>query len=125
MIQEIYIGIPNTNQYKEKTIEITDDIGTILQRIRMVLGTRKGIVLGDTDFGMNIEDYLFDMNFSEEKIRKEILYQIAKYVSPTIGPMYSIDVKVNFGKNTVEGYDYMVIDIYINQQKLLGFLVNA
>ena len=125
MIQEIYIGIPNTNQYKEKTIEITDDIGTILQRIRMVLGTRKGIVLGDTDFGMNIEDYLFDMNFSEEKIRKEILYQIAKYVSPTIGPMYSIDVKVNFGKNVVEGYDYMVIDIYINQQKLLGFLVNA
>lgn len=125
MIQEIYIGIPNTNQYKEKTIEITDDIGTILQRIRMVLGTRKGIVLGDTDFGMNIEDYLFDMNFSEEKIRKEILYQIAKYVSPTVGPMYSIDVKVNFGKNTVEGYDYMVIDIYINQQKLLGFLVNA
>ena len=125
MIQEIYIGIPNTNQYKEKTIEITDDIGTILQRIRMVLGTRKGIVLGDTDFGMNIEDYLFDMNFSEEKIRKEILYQIAKYVSPTVGPMYSIDVKVNFGKNIVEGYDYMVIDIYINQQKLLGFLVNA
>lgn len=125
MIQEIYIGIPNTNQYREKTIEITDDIGTILQRIRMVLGTRKGIVLGDTDFGMNIEDYLFDMNFSEEKIRKEILYQIAKYVSPTIGPMYSIDVKVNFGKNVVEGYDYMVIDIYINQQKLLGFLVNA
>ena len=125
MIQEIYIGIPNTNQYKEKTIEITDDIETILQRIRMVLGTRKGVVLGDTDFGMNIEDYLFDMNFSEEKIRKEILYQIAKYVSPTIGPMYSIDVKVNFGKKTVEGYDYMVIDIYINQQKLLGFLVNA
>ena len=125
MIQEIYIGIPNTNQYKEKTIEITDDIETILQRIRMVLGTRKGIVLGDTDFGMNIEDYLFDMNFSEEKIRKEILYQIAKYVSPTVGPRYSIDVKVNFGKNTVEGYDYMVIDIYINQQKLLGFLVNA
>ena len=125
MIQEIYIGIPNTNQYKEKTIEITDDIETILQRIRMVLGTRKGIVLGDTDFGMNIEDYLFDMNFSEEKIRKEIRYQIAKYVSPTVGPMYSIDVKVNFGKNTVEGYDYMVIDIYINQQKLLGFLVNA
>ena len=125
MIQEIYIGIPNTNQYKEKTIEITDDIETILQRIRKVLGTRKGIVLGDTDFGMNIEDYLFDMNFSEEKIRKEILYQIAKYVSPTVGPMYSIDVKVNFGKNTVEGYDYMVIDIYINQQKLLGFLVNA
>ncbi len=125
MIQEIYIGIPNTNQYREKTIEITDDIGTILQRIRMVLGTRKGVVLGDTDFGMNIEDYLFDMNFSEEKIRKEILYQIAKYVSPTIGPMYSIDVKVNFGKNVVEGYDYMVIDIYINQQKLLGFLVNA
>lgn len=125
MIQEIYIGIPNTNQYREKTVEITDDIGTILQRIRMVLGTRKGIVLGDTDFGMNIEDYLFDMNFSEEKIRKEILYQIAKYVSPTIGPMYSIDVKVNFGKNVVEGYDYMVIDIYINQQKLLGFLVNA
>lgn len=125
MIQEIYIGIPNTNQYKEKTIEITDDIETILQRIRMVLGTRKGIVLGDTDFGMNIEDYLFDMNFSEEKIRKEILYQITKYVSPTVGPMYSIDVKVNFGKNTVEGYDYMVIDIYINQQKLLGFLVNA
>ena len=125
MIQEIYIGIPNTNQYREKTIEITDDIGTILQRIRMVLGTRIGVVLGDTDFGMNIEDYLFDMNFSEEKIRKEILYQIAKYVSPTVGPMYSIDVKVNFGKNTVEGYDYMVIDIYINQQKLLGFLVNA
>ena len=125
MIQEIYIGIPNTNQYKERTIEITDDIETILQRIRMVLGTRKGIVLGDTDFGMNIEDYLFDMNFSEEKIRKEILYQIAKYVSPTVSPMYSIDVKVNFGKNTVEGYDYMVIDIYINQQKLLGFLVNA
>ena len=124
MIQEIYCGIPNSNSYKPYTIEITDDIDTILQRVRVVLGTTKGDVLGDPDFGINLEDYLFEMNIPEAQVKKEILNQITKYVKPGTNPMYSIDVKVNFGKTSSRD-DYMIVDIFINQQKRLGILVGA
>lgn len=125
MIQEIYIGVPNTNQYKERTIEVTDDIVQILQRIRVLLGTRKGQVLGDPDFGLNLEDYLFEMNLNAASIKKEILLQFGKYIIPGTNPMYEISVDVNFGKNPYAAYDYMIVDIYINQRKYLGVLINA
>lgn len=125
MIQEIYIGVPRTNTYKPNTIEVTNDIEVILERVRVLLGTRKGEVLGDPDFGINLEDYLFDMKVPEQQIKKEVTEQFAKYITCATSPMYAIDVKVNFGKNVEAGYDYMVIDIYINQQKIQGFLIGA
>lgn len=125
MIREIYAGAPATKQYLPNTIEITDDINMILQRARVLLGTRKGEVLGDPNFGINLEDYLFDMNYSAQHIKKEIMNQFAKYITIATNPMYGIDIQVNFGKNSEAGYDYMIVDIYINQQKYLGFLVGA
>lgn len=124
MIQEIYCGVPKSNNYKTYTIEISEDKDIILQKIRVLLGTRKGEVLGDPNFGINLEDYLFDIGIPEETIRSEVIRQITNYVAPGMNPMYQLDVKVNFGK-TSDSEDYMIVDIYINQQKTIGFLVGA
>ena len=63
MIKEIYCRMPSDANYKRNgsVIESTSMEENLLQRIRICLGTRKGEVLGDPFFGINLEDYIFDM----------------------------------------------------------------
>ena len=121
MIQEIYTIGPEADNYVEGQIETTDAVQTILERIKIILGTRPGEVIGDPNFGINLEDYLFDINVDTDKIKKEIGDQITSYIGNT--SPYSVGIDVNFGKASSEFYDYMLIDIYINQEKTLGVIV--
>lgn len=71
MIREIYCKLTSDPNYK-KNIESQNEIENILQQCRVVLGTKKGQVLGSYEFGMNLDEYLFKYNFNEV----EVLYRI-------------------------------------------------
>ena len=58
MIKEIYTILTSDRNYKLQ-LDTNDEIVKILQQIRMVLGTRPGEVLGDINFGLNLNQYLF------------------------------------------------------------------
>ena len=119
MIKDIYIRDPKDPNYVFGVYESEDAIENILTKIRVILGTRQGKVLGDVNFGVAIEDLVFQSRINkfdlEEKIRKQIFQYIAESAE------YQIDPKVSFGQT--EGYDYCVIDFYINNQRALGVLV--
>lgn len=120
MLKEIYIRDENDPYYNSKTVDFSDDMEYVLTQIRVILGTEKGDVLGSPNFGVNLEDYIFKTKFNSTKICSIINEQLNMYIDAR-GMEVSTDLK--FG-DSGKGYDYALLDIYINGDKALGFLVD-
>ena len=72
MLREIYNKDPDDPNYKADQIEVTDPLEACIGKIKMLIFTRKGEVLGDSSFGLDLESLVYELNLSEESIKKEI-----------------------------------------------------
>lgn len=122
MIREIYCKLPSDRGYEHR-LETTDEIQQIIQQIRMVLGTKPGDILGQQHFGIDLQQYLFSYNDTPEMIKFMVNSTIGYYINYDT-EKYSVGCEVNYGHNQGDTSDYAVIDITINQRKILGILVN-
>lgn len=119
IIQDLYIRNPDDPNYVFGIYSHDDQIESIISKIKMILGTRPGQVLGDINFGIPIEDLVYETNINKFDLEKRIRDQINRYVSEAA--QFSISPKVSFGK--ADGYDYCVIDFYIDNEKRAGVLI--
>lgn len=120
MIKDIYTRDPEDPNFKYGVLEHSDAIESIITKIKMILGTRPGQVLGDLNFGVGIEDLVFETRINKIQLEEKIKTQIDQYISES--EYFSITSSVSFGKG--DGYDYAIIDIYINDERVIGVLVN-
>ncbi len=125
-IREIYCRMPGDPGYKhlEKDIEVPNDIQNILQRCRVCLGTRPGQVLGDPYFGIDLEDYLFNMSVDQDEIEKDVRDLICNYAGAGFEDEHHLDAKVYYGHIEGDTSDYLLVDIYIDEIKYLGIIVS-
>lgn len=121
MIREIYIRNESDPNFIPGVIDYSNEVERVISEIKMILGTQKGQVLGNYDFGVDLEYAVFNTKKSAEEVASEINEQINMYVNK--GDNMTISVDVNFG-DSGKGYDYAVIDIIINGQKAIGFLLD-
>ena len=121
MVKEIYIRTPNDPNYEEGVIEYSNEVESAISQIRMILETHNGEVLGAYNFGIDLDYLVFNTIRDSFSIEKEIQEQLSLYAH--ISKNLSVDVKVNFG-NSNEGYDYAVVDVYLNGVKSVGFVVD-
>lgn len=121
MVKEIYTRSPQDPNFRYGLLEFNDTIESILTKLRMIFGTKPGQVLGDYRFGIPIEDIIFQTNWNKTQIQSIINDQIREYVKESL--QYKITAEVKLGKSD-EGSDYALIDISINEQKLIGFIVD-
>jgi hypothetical protein len=119
MIQELYIRNPQDPNFRIDVLHHSDPIETIITKIKMILGTRQGEVIGDLNFGIGIEDLVFETRINKTQLEEDIRKQLQTYVKETAD--YDIRPDVQFGR--ADGYDYCVIDFFINEQKAFGVLV--
>ncbi|HPI81666.1 MAG TPA: hypothetical protein PK122_00335 [Candidatus Paceibacterota bacterium] len=119
MIKEIYTRSPEDPNYVYGVYETEDAIEQIITKIKMILGTRQGQVLGDVNFGVSIEDLVFQTRINKFDLEEKIRKQVFQYIPES--SKYKIDPKVSFGK--AEGYDYCIIDFFINDEKAIGVLI--
>lgn len=122
MIKELYCKLPTDKGYQPK-LETTDEVQMILQQIRMILGTKPGDILGAPNFGIDLQQFLFSFNNSPERISYLVNGALSYYLKYN-RDKFSVGAEVKFGHNANDPYEYAVIDIIINQQKILGVLVN-
>lgn len=120
MIKDLYIKSPADPNYNIDILEHSDPIESIKTKIKMILGTRQGQVFGDVNFGVGIEDLIFETKINKMQLEEKISSQIYQYVSESRD--YEIRPSVQFGKG--DGYDYCLIDIFINNTKSIGILVS-
>lgn len=119
MIRDLYIRNPNDPNFKYGILEHTDAIESIITKIKMILGTRQGQVLADLNFGVGIEDLIFETRINKTQLEEKIKSQFNQYITESAD--FKITPQVSFGK--ADGYDYAVIDIYINDERTIGILV--
>lgn len=121
MLREIYIRDESDPFYDSDMIDYTNEVESVISQIRMILGTKPGDMLGDYNFGVDLEYIVYNTKKSAEDLAENIRQQIITYVHH--GDKISVDVEVSFG-DSGRGYDYSVIDILINGSKAIGFLVD-
>lgn len=114
---DFYCKVDTNPYYNANEIELVDELEIFAQCIEMILTTRKGDVLGDPDFGANLEDYVWSSSASSNSVQKEILSQINKYCS-TLARKIPYDIEVSFIQGAIT--DTMIVDLLIDNQKVLG-----
>jgi hypothetical protein len=119
MVKEIYIRTPEDPNYRYGVLEHSDPIESIISKLKMILGTTQGQVLGDLNFGVGIEDIIFETRVNKVELEEKILKQIQAYVSES--SRFKIQPSVSFGK--ADGFDYCVIDVLVNDERVVGVLV--
>jgi len=119
MIKDLYTRSYEDPNFNYGVLEHSDVIESVITKIKMILGTRSGQVMGDVAFGVGIEDLIFETRINKIELEEKIKTQFEQYISETKD--YDISPSVSFGK--ADGYEFCVIDIYINSQKVIGLLV--
>jgi hypothetical protein len=79
-MREIYNRDPMDPSYNPYQIEVTDPVEICVGQLKMLLLTNKGEVLGDSKFGMNLEELIFTLELSESAIKKELDLFLKTYV---------------------------------------------
>jgi len=119
MARELYTRGPNDPNYKANQLETNDEIEMLLGQLRMILFTNRGEVLGAPDFGVNLEEALFSLDFNEYSLRSMLHDQIMKFCP--LAEKYRVRFDVVFAKGTIR--DICLIDIYVDGSKAFGILV--
>jgi len=120
MLKDLYIRSPRDTNYVWGVLEHSDPIESIITKIKMLFGTTQGQILGDLNFGVGLEEKVFETRINRMELEEKIKTQIMQYVDESAN--YKIEPRVSFGKE--DGYDYCVVDIFINDQKVVGILVS-
>lgn len=120
MIQEIYTRSPQDPNYVFGVLHHSDKIESIISKLKMILGTTQGQILGDLNFGVGIEDLVFETRINKLELEEKIKGQISQYIEESKD--FKIEPRVSFGKG--DGLDMAVIDFFINDQKIIGILIS-
>lgn len=109
MLKEIYFRDPTDPKYNIKKVEVNSGLETVLNKIRMVLTTKKGDVLGEPDFGLDLENMLFDTTFDEGLLKSAFFGQMQKYIAESY--KYNIDLTVTTGTDGISTTIYLYITV--------------
>ena len=110
--RDFYMRDENDPLFRPDQIEVYDEIEACVNQVRMTLLTRKGEVLGEPGFGLDIEGYLFDFELDPFGLSDEAQAQVYSYVSESkkrrvaIEPSYTTDErqrKMYVLKITIDG----------------------
>ena len=119
MLKDIYAIPEEEPRYDKNILEISNELDEIIQQVDMILFTNKGDVLCMPEFGVNLEQYLFNTTFNTVQIKNIIMNQIRSFIY--LDGSYDVDVDVNFVK-----WDFnvaMIVDLNINNKKVASYLV--
>lgn len=119
MLKEIYHKLTTDPTYQEGILEHSDAIEAYIEKIKMILNTSRGDILAHPNFGVNLNELIFNHDVSGEKIREEILSNIIQFCPENKFFETKIEVKFHRGNH----HDTALVDIYINGTKYFGILV--
>lgn len=118
-VKEIYVRDERDPYYNPYILDYRNEVEEIVSQIRVLLGTTPGQVFGDSFFGVDLERMIFGTKKDAQTILKDVNEQIQHYINHP--DSIKITTDLNFG-DSGKGYDYGVLDIYLNGVKCVGFL---
>ncbi len=116
---DIYFKLPSDTVFDPFGIEEESVLETFLQQVDMILTTKKGSVLGDPEFGLSLEQYLWSFSGGSGSVQQQIEQQINEYIY--IEEPIDYEISVNFIAGEI--YDTMLIDVIVDGEKIAGYLM--
>lgn len=90
-IRDFYTRTQDDPKYTSGLIENSDSLEETIAQIKMTLLTNKGEVLGEPNFGIEVNKYLFEFDIDPFQLSSEASSQIDSFV--TGSKTYDIKVK--------------------------------
>jgi hypothetical protein len=118
MLREIYTRNPSDPLYNPRKLETEDSIEALLTKIRMIIFTNRGEVLGYPGLGLDLEKMLFELQANTSELQTSFYDQLARFAPESA--KYNTRIEVTFTPGEVR--DLCFIDIYIDGTRLLGVL---
>lgn len=115
---DFYIEYPTHPSYEPNRLGEDDVIRVIIQKYELILFTNQGEVLGDPNFGGNLEELLFETNVSAEFVKRQLNEQIQIYIPEIINVQYVLDVV--FAQDPANYQDIMFINFQIQDYKVFA-----
>ena len=119
-LADIYVRNEDDPKFISTKIEETDRLEALISQIRLLFATKKGEVISEPKFGINIEDFLFDNVLDESTLKMQISQQYSNYIAEQFTD-FSVEFDVNIVDTGVQQYG--IIDILINGNKILELQV--
>ena len=98
-VRDFYMRSEKDPQFIKDQLEVYDEIEATIDKIKMTLGTKKGEVLGEYNFGLQVEQYLFDFELDPYGLSGDANSQIYSYIPEAnlrkikVEPVYTTDEK--------------------------------
>jgi phage baseplate assembly protein W len=103
------IGDPNFDPSK---LQSESQIAQLITQIETVLFTEKGMVMGNYNFGCNLNEMVYEFSYNDFQIKEEIEYQIELHCP--LATVFNTDVQVEFAKGIER--DGVFINVIIDSQ---------
>jgi phage baseplate assembly protein W len=116
---EFYVRSLGDPGYNPDKLQQDDDLSMLLTQIETILFTKKGSVLGNPDFGANLEDYVYELRYNEYLIKSAINEQLNRYVP--LSKKYPVSIAVDFTEEL--NRHVMFLDIRVDSKFQLGVYV--
>ena len=116
---EFYIKNIGDPKYQSDKLQQDNEISMLLTQIETVLFTRQGDVLGNPDFGANLEDYVYEFQYNTYQIKTIVTRQISRYVP--LASKYNVQVDVDFSEES-DRY-VMFLDITVDASVKMSILI--
>ena len=117
---EIYPRTPDDPYYVPGTMETDDIVEITIGMIKQIMLTTPGEVLGDPNFGINLESLLFDFDVSQSELQQAISLQLYTYCPPS-RDLLDVNYKVGFYRGDTR--DTCFIEFAIGNNPIIGIKV--
>lgn len=118
--RDFYIGYEGHPKFRVNKI-ITDDlIRVIIQKYEMLIFTNKGELLGDPNFGADLERLLYETKISAPAVRSIIIDQINEYIPELKDVNYQLDV--TFEEDPERYQDVMVVEFKLADYEVYALI---
>lgn len=111
------IGDPN---YDPRKVHTESELAQLIGQIETVLFTNRGEVLGEPEFGCNLNDLVYSLNYNEQQIQDVVKQQLKTYVP--LANKYNVKTTVLFYRGQVR--DIAEINIEIDSKYQVGVYIN-
>jgi len=116
---EFYIKNIEDPGFDVDQMQSDNEISQLLIQIEMVLFTRKGDVMGDSEFGANLDDYVYSFRYNDFMLKKVIEDQLKRYVP--LAAKFNTKVDVEF---TSEIDKHLVfVSVIVDSKYMVGLYI--
>ena len=116
---ELYIKSNTDPNWRPDQLQVDEELAMLLTQIETLFFTNKGDVIGNPDFGLNLEDYVYSFRYNDSMLQGVVKAAINDYIP--LANNYKVDVEVEFTEETQRSI--VLINVIINDTYGIGLSI--